>query len=472
MEKKMNGIQVGAVSFVDEGVEHVLENLQNLGEINTLFLTTFTYGRGLSGRQIPGQPFPDHGVQASDEGFFHGGNYSLPNKDFYKNTIFKGLRAPDHPEFDILGDVLPEARKRGMKVYASIEDSWRSDVKGMESVAEVDLYGKTRNSPCIFHPDVIEFWKALTEDISTSYDIDGILFFNEGGGPLFRALGASHGRIIQSDRVTCFCDYHKKMAQDFGINFDRAKKGFQLLDSFVQASLKEKRPSDGYFVAFQRLLLNYPEIIAYDSLFDHGKHQILKEVHHTLKKVDNNLSLGFHIEHINSFNPFFRATRSYAELGEMADFLKVVAYNNSGGERYVEYLNSIGSTLFRDVPKQKLLSFNNHLLGYGEEADFDQLPASGMSPDYVFRETKRALEGVEGKAFILPGIDIGIPTPSQEGRKGVPQGQSRKASPQDTFEATAAGYRAGAHGVVLSRKYSEMWLDNLKAAGRAIREYA
>src|SRR3990172_2411239 len=58
---KTIGIQVGAVSFVDEGVENVLDILQKRGGINTLFLTTFTYGRGLSGRQIPGYPFPDHG---------------------------------------------------------------------------------------------------------------------------------------------------------------------------------------------------------------------------------------------------------------------------------------------------------------------------------------------------------------------------------------------------------------------------
>jgi hypothetical protein len=30
--------------------------------------------------------------------------------------------------------------------------------------------------------------------------------------------------------------------------------------------------------------------------------------------------------------------------------------------------------------------------------------------------------------------------------------------------------RAGANGIILSRKYSEMRLDNLRAAGRAIRE--
>ena len=83
----MHGIQIGAVSFVDEGVEKVLDIVQKRGAINTLFLTTFTHGRGLSGRQVPGQPFPDHGLQQSDEKTFHGGNYAIPHPEFYKNTM-------------------------------------------------------------------------------------------------------------------------------------------------------------------------------------------------------------------------------------------------------------------------------------------------------------------------------------------------------------------------------------------------
>ena len=79
---KTIGIQVGAVSFVDEGVEQVLDILQERGRVDTIYLTTFTYGRGLAGRQVPGQPFPDHGVQESDEAFFHGGNYARPHPQY------------------------------------------------------------------------------------------------------------------------------------------------------------------------------------------------------------------------------------------------------------------------------------------------------------------------------------------------------------------------------------------------------
>src|SRR5207237_4295324 len=89
---KMIGIQVGAISFVDEGIDRTLDILQERGAVNTLFLTTFTYGRGLAGRQIPGQPFPDHGIQESDEKTFHGGNYATPHPQFYKRTILKQTR--------------------------------------------------------------------------------------------------------------------------------------------------------------------------------------------------------------------------------------------------------------------------------------------------------------------------------------------------------------------------------------------
>jgi hypothetical protein len=48
---------------VDEGTEKVLDVLQERACVNTLFLAVFTYGRGIAGRQILGQPLSDHGKQ-------------------------------------------------------------------------------------------------------------------------------------------------------------------------------------------------------------------------------------------------------------------------------------------------------------------------------------------------------------------------------------------------------------------------
>jgi hypothetical protein len=458
---KIIGIQVGAVSFFDEGTDQVLDTLREKAEVNTIFLTVFTYGRGLAGRQIPGQPFPDHGKQESDEGLFHGGNYATPHPEFYRDTLLKQTRAPDHAPQDILQVVLPGAKKRGMKVFCSMEDVFRSDVPGVDQVTEVDLKGRNTGTLCLLHPDVRAFWTGLARDLCTSYEVDGLLFFNERNGPLLNALGASHAQAIASSRVTCFCPFHGAMARQRGLDLDRVREAYAKLDQFVQAALRDQRPSDGYFVEFWRLLVEYPEILIWDRLFDETKHQVLAEVRAAAKAVRQDLRVGFHIEHVNSFNPIFRATRRYEDLAAKADFLKVVVYNNCGGERYARFIQNVGSTVFRDVLKSELLRFNNHLLNYAEEKPLEELPTAGLSPGYVFRETRRALAGVAGKCQVLPGVDIGIPTGPG----------SRKASAEDTYAATAAALRAGADGLIFSRKYSEMRLENLAAAGRAVRDF-
>lgn len=188
---------------------------------------------------------------------------------------------------------------------------------------------------------------------------------------------------------------------------------------------------------------------------------VLAEINSAAKAARKDVRVGFHLEHVNSFNPIFRATRRYDELARKADFLKLVVYNNCAGERYAHFIENVHSTVFRDVPPEELLTFNNHLLNYEHEAALDQLAAAGLSADYVFRETQRAITGVKGLCQIVPGIDIGIPTAAT----------SRKASPDDTYAATAAALKAGADGVLFSRKYSEMRLANLAAAGKAVREF-
>ena len=124
------------------------------------------------------------------------------------------------------------------------------------------------------------------------------------------------------------------------------------------------------------------------------------------------------------------------------------------------YADNIGSTLYGDLSKQGLIDLNYALMGF-KEGSYEQIPHAGLSADYVYRETKRALAGVEGtRTLIWPGLDIDIPT----------EPNNRKCTPQSVKEAVLAAFRAGAPGVLFSRKYSEMRLANLVGAGDAIRE--
>jgi hypothetical protein len=45
-------IQVGAVSFVDEGIETVLDIIREKACVNTIWLNTYTWDHGTGGRQL------------------------------------------------------------------------------------------------------------------------------------------------------------------------------------------------------------------------------------------------------------------------------------------------------------------------------------------------------------------------------------------------------------------------------------
>ncbi|HEY8749922.1 MAG TPA: twin-arginine translocation signal domain-containing protein [Tepidisphaeraceae bacterium] len=457
------GIQVGAVSFVDEGVDQVLDILQDRGHVNAIYLATFTYGRGIAGRQIPGQPLPDHGKQAYDQDTFHGGNYATPHPAFYEKTSLKQTKAPDFgPNYDVLAEVLPKAKQRGIKIYCWYEDVFGANMPGVSDLQEVDLQGRKISTLCAYHPDYKSFLIGLTSDYCKSYDVDGVMWGSERQGPLNNAIGASHAGRANPTRVTCFCEHHQKAARERGIDVQRAMEGYKKLAKFVTAAQAGTRPSDGYFVTFWRLLVEYPEILAWEKLWTDGQHAIYADVYKAAKDAKASAQVGFHIWHTNSFAPFFRAEQDYAQMAKYADELKIVAYNLCGGPRYASAIGNVHNTIFRDLPREEVYSFFNHVLNYENEKSLTNIPTAGLSADYVGRETKRAVEGVAGKCKILPGIDIDIPT----GR------DQKKTTPQDVFDSTTTALKNGAAGVIFSRKYSEMRLDNLAGGGRAIKEFA
>ena len=150
-------IQVGAVSFLDEGIPDVINTVQERAGVNALFLATPTWTRRTGGRQLPGFALPDHGVQEYDLDWI-GGNYATVHPEYYTRTAIGPVgRAPEHPGFDMLAEVIPEAKRRGMKSYASIEESSYADelrtYPNFLSTMEVDIWNKPARRPCFNNPD-------------------------------------------------------------------------------------------------------------------------------------------------------------------------------------------------------------------------------------------------------------------------------------------------------------------------------
>jgi len=454
----MIGIQAGAISFVDEGVERVLDNFQKLASVNTIFLATFTYGRGIGGRQVRGSALPDHGKQEYDDAF-HGGNFATPHPQYYRDTSIAAEKAPDHPGYDVLADVLPAAKRRNIKVICWFEDVIGAKVPGFEAAREVTLVGRPSTFACSRNPNTRHFWLGLVEDYLRSYDVDGLMWGSERQGPLGNALVSNHAGIGDGGGVACFCQYCISAAKERGIDVDRARDGYLQLYNWANAGRQGKQPVDGAFVTFWRLLTKYPEIMAWERLWNDALNDTYRDMYKLSKSIAPNKGIGWHVWHNNSFSPLYRAEQDYSEFAKYSDFLKVVMYNLCGGERLAQYVRHTQQSLFADLTPEQVLELTYRVMQY-HDVPLDQLAKTGLSAEYVRLETRRAVTQAGSSMKIWPGIDVDIPTAAT----------SKKTQPDDVYRSVKAAFEGGAHGVLLSRKYSEMRLENLAGAGRAIRE--
>jgi len=454
-------IQVGAVSFVDEGVEPVLDILAERGGVNALFLATPTWTRGTGGRQVPGYELPDHGAREYDLEWV-GGNYATVHPEYYAGTILGPAgRAPEHPDWDMFDAVLPRAKQRGMQCYAWIEESsYAAELRrypNFPKCLEVDAWGRPAPLFCFNNPDYRTWHLSIVEDYVKSYDLDGLAWCSERPGPLNLLMQAPVRAEEPRTHVTCFCRYCQALARERAIDVRRAIEGFRLALEWNENVAAGRRPRDGAFTSFWRLLLRYPELLAWQTLWTDSQHQLYRDIYGLAKACKPTLQVGWHVFHTISFSPFYRADQDLAEMSHYSDFIKLVTYNNCAGPRFHVWVENACRALFADATPLEVYPLLLRLLGL-EEGPFDQLPERGFSAEYVRRETERAVADVGGRSAIYPGIDIDIPTrPARCTRQGV-------------RDAVRAAFAGGAQGVVLSRKYSEMELDHLAGAGDAIRE--
>ncbi|HEY2175206.1 MAG TPA: hypothetical protein VGH85_15475 [Mycobacteriales bacterium] len=487
MTEPFVSIQVGAASFIDEGVAPVLDTLQERGAVNALFLATPTWTRGTGGRQLPGYPIPDHGGQEYDLDWV-GGNFATPHPQFYGNTVLGAAgRAPEHPGWDMLEEVLPEARKRGMASYAWMEESGYAqvlrDYPNFPKVLEVDVWGRPTGRPCFNNPDYRNWHLSIVEDYVKSYPLDGLAWCSERPGPLNLLI---EGPVTAGD-VSCFCRHCRATARERGIDADRALDGYRALTDWNRRAAAGNPSVDGAFVEFWRILLRHPDVLAWQTLWTDSQRQLYRDIYGVAKACRTDIEVGWHLFHDITFNPFYRADQDYAELTRFSDFLKVVVYNNCAGPRFHTWVGRICRALFADADAEQVYPLLMRLLQL-DEAPYEDLPSTGFSAEYVRRETARAVTSVASECKIYTGIDIDIPVGKptvvvdQRGQR-APAGTGLDAegtfgddltqcTPDSVNAAVKAAFSGGASGVVLSRKYSEMSLDNLTGAGDAIREAA
>jgi hypothetical protein len=456
--KNFVAIQVKPFAWIDEGVDRLLDNLQQKGDVNTVWAYTYDYSLEHMTKDGP-IPLPDHGV-AGGPNFVGGAFYDYDPK-YFRATFLNDFRSPDYGKFNVIAEVAPKVKSRGMDFFAwdynnAFPIMMRS-IPNLVEVAEVDVYGRRTTSPCFNHPDYRAHLTGKVESVLSGYpsQVDGFAWGCERMGPLQNMIGGGWS----TKGISCFCSYCRAKARDRDISVDRAKTGYRQLDQLFRAAAENQRPVDGYFVTFWRLLLEYPEILSWETLWTDSYHEVRSELYGTGKSIAPEKPFGFHIMQNMTFSPFYRAEEDYSQTRNYSDFLKLATYNNAAGPRLASYLDRLSATIFHDATPQDFLPFYYKIMNF-QEGPYDQLHLSGLTADYLARETRRAVEGVQGAVKIYPGIDIDVPTKLTD----------RRTKPDDVRQSVRAAFGAGADGVVLSREYTEMWLSNLSAAGDTLRE--
>jgi uncharacterized lipoprotein YddW (UPF0748 family) len=102
------------------------------------------------------------------------GAITTPHAEFYKDTVLQQTNAPDHGDIDILEMVLTKTKKRGMKVFAWIVDTFRRDIPNIDRLQESNLQGQKVATCCAYNPDYRNFVLGLTRDLCSSYELDGL----------------------------------------------------------------------------------------------------------------------------------------------------------------------------------------------------------------------------------------------------------------------------------------------------------
>ena len=461
----MIGIQVSPISFVDEGVASCLDTLQQRVGVDALMIGTISWLGLKVGRRISHEleGWPDHGVQAPYT--MKGGSYITPRPEFYTGTHIKQFASAD-PEMagkDILDLVIPEARKRGMKVipefmeplfkYAGHGSAGAVLIPNMPQCLEIDLVGRYAGEPCTSNPDYRRWWHGLIEEHCKAYDIDGIMWCNERNSPL--------DRMMQGQAPGCFCQHCRREAAERNIDVERTRLAFGPVWTFFQQVRAGVTWPDGVFVEFLRVLLRNPEVLLWERFWLERSKDLDRELYGIVKWCNPKLSFGLNVWNRNHFNPIRKAQWSWEEQTSYCDWVKPITYQHQAGEVFLREMHYFGQTILRDFKLDDITRAMYALLGL-KEADADKVVAAGMNPaTYVGGQCADAVRGVAGKVPVYMGIGVDAPRIMAE---------QAVCTPEIVYESVLATYRAGGKGVVFSPNYAGMNLANLDGGARALTE--
>lgn len=463
--EKFVGIQISPISFIDEGVEPLLDQLKDRFGINVLLIGTISWLGLKIGRRISWQieGWPDHGEPEPSP--LKGGSYIRHRPELYRTTFIDDFRSKDEAfaDKDILEMVIPAARERGMKVYPEVMEPLfhyaghgsvnNVDIPNLPQVLEVDAFGRVSSEPCINHPDYRNWWKAIIEDYARNYDIDGVMWCNERRSPLDNLIS---GRV-----PNCFCEHCREQAERRGVDVEAARRAMQAAHQWFSHVRDGGAAPDGALVEFLRLLYVHPEIMIWERFWVERNKDMDRELYGIMKWVNSDLEFGLNVWNRNHLNPLRKAQWPWAEMATWSDWVKPITYQHQSGGVYFNEMSQWHRSVLRDVSPQEMTPIMYQFLGLNE-APWDEIVAHGFEPDtYVYGQCKATVDAVQGKVGVYMGIGVDAPRSSAD---------QAVCTPEIVERSVLATYRAGGQGVVFSPNYAGMNLATLDGAAIALRK--
>jgi len=437
----------------EKGIEEELDRMRELAGINTVM--TFSHDHVFNQYRKDFQPKVTKEGEPLTNVWVHTHPKYYPNRDWTKQELSAAYAGRD-----VIDELYEAAQSRNMRVYARILEPYviTGAIPGFEEMAEVDANGERGRNVCFNHPEYLRYWAAVIEDLVRSHpNMHGFKFGQERGGPILSSLG--------KDRPgTCFCKHCQKVAKKRGIRMEEARKGLIAIQQFGNEINDGAKPVDGNFVSFMKILFQHPDVLAWEQLWMDSREMHKKLIYRQIKGINENIEVGWHIDHGMTWDLITRATWDYSTMGDYSDWLSVALYFDSMGRRSLGHFDkNYKNILFGDAAEDIAYPMYLSMLGYDPKK---QPPISAhrekdtsFGSDYVYQECVRAVKNVNGAAKVYARLGFDMP------------GYDCDVQPQQVYDAVTQSLEAGVDGLWCGREWDEIQPKNAEAFGNAMKDW-
>jgi hypothetical protein len=449
--EKIICMKVNFATFLERGVAPLLDELQEVCGVNVIRMQT-----GMHAPNSPWDPdakFPCGGTGAPIQIARYAASGVQPSCILGEEDDATRLR--------LWEEIRNETRDRKMILLARTHGLGHvREARGISNLLVVDPWGRVNNYGCYNNPQFQAYGRALVEDAMSDGWFDGIQIRDETKSTLRQVFGERNNA-----GPNCFCVHCQRVARERGIDVERAREGYKLLVETRDACKRTGQPPrDGGLVFLMRTFTKYPEIWQWHQMMLDAREGLHRALAGLARTQHEGAIIGHHTFNPTTFEPFFRSEFDYQSLSEYIDWVMPMMYHKDSFKRQRKTAEQMREGFFPDLEPAEFLEGFRRMIGWPADFQppFDHDGSVGMTDDFLTHEINRAKANVTGETKVVAGLGWDI------GRK--PDQPTFEPSFERTYQATAAACAADPDGVMLARAFRESHPENLKAAGRAMRE--